>query len=166
MAQAALPRMWRDTQPADQSSAVRVRTQPAAPGRTGSQNNWSALYLHLAFWTVVAIGYVAVCGVVSEMDAVRYRLLQEIAVERGQQARLVREINTRASYGNLGSVIENHHLTQKPADVLRVVAPHALPAEVSTVLLTPQPYCGYVSRPAAPEPQTAASISAGMSDRP
>lgn len=166
MAQAALPRMWRDTRPVDQSPAVRVGPQAAASGRTASQTNWSALYLHLAFWTVVAIGYVAVCGVVSELDAVRYRLLQEIAVERGQQARLVREINTRASYANLGSVMQNHNLTHAPVDVLRIVAPHALPAEVSTVLLTPQPYCGYVSRPAGPGPQTADTAGAGMGDRP
>ncbi|MCX7598597.1 MAG: hypothetical protein N2512_06975 [Armatimonadetes bacterium] len=163
MAQATLPKMWRDSHPVAQPSATRVRSQPTAPVGTGVQTNWKAVYLHLTFWTLVAVGYVAVCGVVSELDAVRYRLLQEIAVERGQQARLVREINARASYSSLESVIENHNLTQAPADVLRVPAPHALPAEVSTVLLTPQPYGSNVSQPMKQTPPPPQSINAGMS---
>lgn len=164
MAQATVPRMWRDSQQTAERSALRVRARAVAPAKRESEVNWKAMYGWLVIFTFVAAVYVALCGVVSELDAVKYRLTQEIALEQSHQARLVREINARASYGNLQSVIATRQLTSEPADVLPLLAPRALPAETPTVLLTPQPYRSYASTPPRAAPQQ--PTSAGLSDLP
>lgn len=159
MAQATLPRMWRDAQRTVERSTVRLGPRPVAQAKRHREANWKVMYVGLALCTIVAVGYVALCGYVSELDAVRYRLAQEIALEQSHQAQMVREINARASYGHLQSVIAARKLTTTPADVLQVPAPHPLPAEMPTVLLTPQPYRGYASRPPGTTPREPASAS-------
>lgn len=159
MAQATLPRMWRDTQRTVEHSTARLAARPVAQTKRPHEANWKVMYLGLVLCTFIAVGYVALCGYVSELDAVRYRLVQEIALEQSRQAQMVREINARASHAHLQSVIATHKLTTRPAEVLEVPVPRPLPDETPTVLLTPQPYRGYASRPPGTTPQEPATAS-------
>jgi len=122
--------------------------------------NWLAWYAGLAAVTAFLVVYVALCAFVSELDAVKYRLQQEVAFEQSRQAKAVRSINDRADYDALRPVIEARRLTTRPAGVLTLPAASALPAEMPTVLRTPQPYRAYASSPPAHRPQ--GPVAAGL----
>lgn len=166
MAQATVPRRWRYLQrPVAQELPARARAK-AGSARRAAPRSCLKLYACLALATAVMALYVALCGFVSELDAVKYRLQEQVAYEQSHQASLVRQINNRAGYEALLPVVKACKMTSHPAGVLVLKAPVPLPADRPTILRSPQPYRAYASNPSPTPGAKEGPAMAAMHDLP